>query len=228
MALFSRKRSGSSEDPLMLVNKAFRRLCNKIVNATFPFESLGVDLKVHYSTILEKSTAHRIRIGHYVRLRKGVRVEVLAPIESKDESKLEPVIVFGHGTDIGSFSTIRARNSIHLEQEVTLAQSVLLMDHSPAHEDLTLPIKDQGITEGGRIRIEQGCFIGQGTAIVCDKGELVLGRNCVVAANSLVTRSFPAHCLIAGNPARVIQQFDPVKNEWVLGGARKKESKPAD
>jgi acetyltransferase-like isoleucine patch superfamily enzyme len=62
---------------------------------------------------------------------------------------------------------------------------------------------------------------------VCDKGELVLGRNCVVAANSLVTRSFPPHCLIAGNPARVVQQFDPVKNEWVLGGARKKESKSA-
>jgi len=127
--------------------------------------------------------------------------------------------------DIGPHSAILAKNSIHLERDVTLAQSVLIMDHNPAHENIAVPIKDQGVTQGGRIRIEKGCFIGQGAAILCDKGELVLGRNCVVAANSLVTRSFPTNCLIAGNPAKLVQQFDPEKKEWVLGGARNKEIK---
>jgi acetyltransferase-like isoleucine patch superfamily enzyme len=45
----------------------------------------------------------------------------------------------------------------------------------------------------------------------------VLGRNCVVAANAVVTRSFPPYSVIFGDPARVIKQFHPVKNAWVLG-----------
>jgi acetyltransferase-like isoleucine patch superfamily enzyme len=102
------------------------------------------------------------------------------------------------------------------------------MDHSPAHGDIHTPIKNQGISEGGRIRIEKGCFIAQGAAILCDKGELVIGRNSIVAANSLVTRSFPPYCLIAGNPARMIQQFDPVEGVWVLGGTRTKNSVHAE
>jgi acetyltransferase-like isoleucine patch superfamily enzyme len=53
---------------------------------------------------------------------------------------------------------------------------------------------------------------GQRAAIVCTRGDLVLGRNCVVAANAVVTRSFPPYSVIFGNPARVNKQFDPVKN----------------
>jgi acetyltransferase-like isoleucine patch superfamily enzyme len=223
MALFSRKGPAKSEDPLLLIGKGFRRMWNTLVNAIFPFESAGCDLWIHYTAKLDRSTAHRIKLGNHVRLRNDVRLQVLAPLDEKGG----PVIVMDDSSDIGPQSSICAKNSIHLERDVTLAQSVLIMDHNPAHENIAVPIKDQGVTEGGRIRIEKGCFIGQGAVILCDRGELVLGRNCVVAANSLVTRSFPPYCLIAGNPAKLVQQFDPEKKEWVLGGARTKEIKSA-
>lgn len=93
------------------------------------------------------------------------------------------------------------------------------MDHNHAYEDVRLPIQEQGLTPGGTIRIEQGCWIGHGAAIVASQGELVLGRNSVVAANALVTRSFPPNSVIVGNPARLARQFDPVKGIWI-GGAR--------
>ena len=98
------------------------------------------------------------------------------------------------------------------------------MDHGHAHEDITLPIKHQGITAGGRIRIEQGCWIGRGAAIVCSQGELVLGRNSVVAVNAVVTRSFPPYSVIVGNPARAVKQFDPAKRAWVMGSCRPTET----
>jgi len=215
MALFHRRDRIPYEDPLSLVFRAFRKLYNIWVNATYPFASRGRDLWIHYTCELDRSTAHRIRLGNRVRLRDDTRLQVLAPPEEKGE----PVIVIDDSIGIGPRATIAAKNYIHLERDVVCGQSVLIMDHSHAHEDVTTPIKRQGPTEGGRIRIGQGCFIGHGAAILCDKGELVLGRNCVVAANALITRSFPPYCLIAGNPARVVQHFDPVQRVWVLGDA---------
>ncbi len=217
MSLFHRRGRAPYEDPLSLVWRAFRKLYNLWVNATYPFASKGRDLWIHYTCELDRSTVHRIKFGNWVRLCDDVLLKVLAPSREKGE----PVIVMDDACYISPRSAICAKNCIHLERDVTLGQSVLIMDHSPAHENVTTPIKRQGRTEGGRILIGKGCFIGQGAAILCDKGELILGRNCIVAANALVTRSFPAYCLIAGNPARVVQHFDPIKEVWMLGNVRR-------
>lgn len=36
----------------------------------------------------------------------------------------------------------------------------------------------------------------------------IIGKNCVVGANSVVKGKFDNYCVIAGNPARVIKKFD--------------------
>jgi acetyltransferase-like isoleucine patch superfamily enzyme len=47
-----------------------------------------------------------------------------------------------------------------------------------------------------------------------------VGRNCFVAAHAVVTRSAPPYSVLSGNPARIVRQFDPVKQVWVLGSVR--------
>jgi acetyltransferase-like isoleucine patch superfamily enzyme len=219
MAWFSRTNRATNEDPISVVGRAYRKFCTLLLNKTYPFASMGCGLRMNPTVELDRSKAHRIKLGNWIRVRHDARLQIIAPSEQQGE----PLLVLEDAVDIGPQSTISAKNSIHLESEVTLGQSVLIMDHSPAHEDVTSPIKHQGVTEGGRIRIEKGCFIAQGSTILCDRGELVIGRNSVVAANSLVTRSFPPYCLIAGNPARMVQQFDPNQGVWVLGGTGPKK-----
>jgi hypothetical protein len=105
---------------------------------------------------------------------------------------------------IGPRCQITGKNLLHPERGVLVSSSVLIMDHSHAYDDLTRLTQEQVITEGGRIRIGPGSWIGHGAAILCTLGELVLGRHSIVAANALVTSSCPPYSVIIGNPAKVI------------------------
>ncbi len=202
-------------DPLTFVSRAANKLNSLWLSYTYPFISAGKKLSVNRTAEIDRETAHRIKLGNFVILYKHVWLNVGVVDDGE-----EPVIILEDGCAIGHRTTISAKNRIHLESNVITGQSVLIMDHSHAYEDINRPIKFQGVSSGGRIRIGQGCWIGHGAAIVCTRGELTLGENCVVAANALVTTSFPAYSVISGNPARVVKQFDPERNAWVLGSRR--------
>jgi acetyltransferase-like isoleucine patch superfamily enzyme len=196
-------------DPLTLFPRALTKLHTFWLRLTYPFASVGRNLSIHFTSEIARQRSSRISLGNSVTLYKRVRLNVADDFPTGD-----PTIVIDDNCYIGADSIISAKNLIHIEHDVLVAQSVLIQDHNHAYEDVTRPIVEQGITEGGRIRIGQGSWIGHGAAIVCNQKELVLGRNCVVAANALVTRSFPPYSVIVGNPARLGRQFDPVMQTW--------------
>jgi len=206
-------RASPVEDPLRLFPRVLTKLYSLWVNLTYPFASLGRNLSVHHTCDWRRSQVHRIKLGNSVQIRKDAIFHVAAAAEDKGE----PIIVVDDESCVGPQCQISAKNSIHIERDVLIGQSVLIMDHAYAPEDGT--VATSGHTKGGRIRIGQGSWIGYRAAIVCTSGEVVLGRNCVVGANAVITRSYPPYSVIFGNPARVIKQFDPVKNAWVLKSA---------
>jgi acetyltransferase-like isoleucine patch superfamily enzyme len=181
---------------------------------TYPFFSVGDNFRLHYSCDIRRSIASYIKIGDSVLFDRDVWLNIpVAPDGG------EPAIQFDEGCKVGRRCVISARNRIHFERDVIFAPSVLVMDHNHAFDDVTAPISHQGITTGGTIRIEEGCWIGFGAAIVCGKGELVIGKNSVIGANSVVTRSIPPHSVVSGNPGRVVKHFDSTRGEWVLGSS---------
>jgi acetyltransferase-like isoleucine patch superfamily enzyme len=204
-------RQDVGEDPLV----GFTRLANKLhslwIRYTYPFASMGKDVSVHYSCDLPRSRAKYITIGNGVTLGREVWLNI--PNVSICN---EAAITIERGCGIGRRSVISAKNQIHIMQNTLLGPSVLMMDHGHAFEDITVPIAQQPMTPGGTIRIEEGCWIGFGAAILCNQGELVIGRGCVVGANSVITRGVPAYSVVAGNPARIVKQYDPVKKSWEI------------
>jgi acetyltransferase-like isoleucine patch superfamily enzyme len=199
-------------DPLELLPKGLTKLYSIWVSLVYPFASKGRNLSFHFTSQLDRQRAVRISIGNSVSLKKDACLNV-----ATEDPTGEPVIVIDDKCSIGYGTMVSAKNRIHLERDVLVGQQVLIVDHNHAYEDITVPIVRQGITEGGRIRIGQGSWIGRGSAIMCARGELTIGRNCVVAVNSTVTRSIPDYCVVFGSPATIIRQYDPETRAWRIG-----------
>jgi acetyltransferase-like isoleucine patch superfamily enzyme len=202
--------------PLSLVRRFLIKLYSVWVCKTYPFASVGSDVTIHFRSELYRTHAHRIALGNSVFVDKDANLRAHAQFEEDDRT----ILTVGDGAVIGPRCFLSAKNCIQIGNDVVLEPSVLIQDHGHAYKDVNVTIRRQGVTEGGKIKISQGCWIGQGTVIHCDQGELTLGPNCVVAPNSLVNRSFSGYSLIAGNPARVVKQYDMEKGAWVLGPSR--------
>lgn len=207
----------TSSDPLAWIPRIVSRLYTLWLRGTYPFAGVGTDFWAHYSCDIRRPMAPHMKFGSSVWLDRDVWLNI--PFTPDDS---EPAILIGDGCRIGRRCMISAKNRIAIEQNVIFGPSVLVTDHLHAFEDVAVPITYQGITEGGTIRIEEGCWLGFGAVIVCSQGELTIGKNSVVGANSVVTRSVPPYSVVVGNPARVVKQFDSAKGEWVMGSSKPK------
>ncbi len=202
-------------DPLLLLPKVLTKLFSIWVSLTYPFASKGRNLSLHFTSELDRQRSTRISLGNSVSLRKDSWLNV-----ATEDPTGEPVIVIDDNCTIGNGSIISAKNEIHLERDVLVAQQVIMLDHNHEYEDITTPVRKQGVNQGGRIRIGQGSWIGRGAAIICPRGELTIGRNCVVGIGSVVMGSIPDYSVVFGSPATIIRQYDPETRAWRIGPVR--------
>ena len=68
---------------------------------------------------------------------------------------------------------------------------------------MKIPIRLQGTSHKGII-VGDNCWIGAKATIL---DGVRIGNGCVIAAGSVVTKSFPDNVIIAGNPAKIIKKL---------------------
>lgn len=94
---------------------------------------------------------------------------------------------------------IQAINGIEIGDGCQFAPGVGLIsaNHDPLHLDRHLPAPP--------IRIGNHCWIGMNAVILPG---VELGDRTIVGAGAVVTKSFPeGHCVLGGNPARVLRRL---------------------
>ncbi len=105
------------------------------------------------------------------------------------------------GTDcsVNSYAHIAGNVKIGNGCRIASLVSIYGFDHGIARIDQ--PIKDQKLTSRG-VKLHHDIWVGA-NVVILDGVEI--GSHCVVAAGSVVTKSFPAYKIIGGNPAKILR-----------------------
>jgi len=93
---------------------------------------------------------------------------------------------------------------VHIEDNVTLGSFSMIFAHSNPTANLFLkngayPRKVAEVTIKSGAVINPGCIITSGVTI---------GKNSIVSPGSVVTQDVPDHCVVVGNPARVVKKIE--------------------
>ncbi len=90
------------------------------------------------------------------------------------------------------------------------AQNVVLSGLNHAYEDIGMSIHDQKVTTK-EIVIEDEAWLAANSVVVAG---VRIGKHSVVAAGSVVTRDVPPYSIVAGNPAKIIKQYNKETKKW--------------
>lgn len=147
------------------------------------------------------STYKGLNIGSKVRIYPGLRVEIVDKVST---------INIGDNTSLGQNCHIVSKGSLSIGKNSTISANVFISNVNHGYRELDVHILDQELLSY-ETTIGENCFIGYGAVILPGT---ILGKQCIVGANSVVKGKFEDYSVIAGNPARVIKRYNFQSNSW--------------
>lgn len=142
-----------------------------------------------------------VYIGKNVRVFPGARIEV---IDSNSSIVIEDNVAIGQNLHITS------GGNLVIGANSTILQNVMItnIDHDYTEINIALLQQKNIIRETS---FGEFCFIGYGAVI---QAGTILGKQCIVGANSVVRGTFPDYCVIVGAPARIVKRYDEPSKQW--------------
>jgi acetyltransferase-like isoleucine patch superfamily enzyme len=115
-------------------------------------------------------------------------------------------ISIGDRTGISARAYFAGQGGISIGKDVIMGPNVQIFSENHNFSDLELTIKEQGVTKIA-VTIEDNCWIGAGATILAG---VHIGKGCVIAASSVVSKSVPANSIVAGVPAKIIKSRESI------------------
>ena len=100
--------------------------------------------------------------------------------------------------------------TITIEDDVLIGMGVHIYTTDHEFLDRALPIIAQGHRSAAPVTVKTGSWIGANVILLPG---VTIGRNCVIGAGSIVTKSIPDFSVAVGNPAMVIRVLSGAVSE---------------
>jgi len=152
---------------------------------------------------------HCVHLGRNVIIRED---SYIGPVTKYANIDYEPCLIIGDRTLIGKHNSIACINRVEIGKDVLFAGYVHITDHSHGYEDIENPINGQKLISKGPIIIEDQCWLGFNCEILSG---VHIGRHSIVAARAVVTKDVPPYSIVAGNPAKIVKQYDFDNKKWI-------------
>ncbi|MFK2821145.1 acyltransferase [Flavobacteriaceae sp. LMIT009] len=184
----------------------------------------------HWSILIPNQTRPRLWIKWFINpiihkrgkrscIRRRTRLDVVPwnKFSIGEESTIEDFsainngvgdVIIGDRTRIGLSNTIIG--PVKVGNDVRLAQNIVLSGLNHNYAKINSPIHEQGVSTKP-IVIEDESWIGANAVVLPG---VTLGKHSIVAAGSVVTKDIPNYSIAAGNPARVLKQYNFKTKIW--------------
>lgn len=167
------------------------------------FKQFGADSSIRPS-FSKLNGAKYITIGNNTFIDSNVQ---LTAWDSYHGQSFTPEIIIGDNCSIGEDSHITAINSIRLGNNVRMGKKILITDNAHGTSDIELldvAPNFRPLQTKGPVCINDNVWIGEKSSIMPG---VHIGKGCIIAANSVVTKNIPDYCVVAGVPAMIIKQL---------------------
>ena len=118
---------------------------------------------------------------------------------------MSPSITIGRGCSFQPYNNITCINRIEIGNGVLTGRWVTICDNNHGDtslESVELPPRERVMISKGPIVICDNVWIGDKVTVLAG---VTIGKNSIIGANSVVTKSIPPYCVAVGNPAKVIK-----------------------
>lgn len=94
---------------------------------------------------------------------------------------------------------------VEIGNDTIFGNYVSIHPENHVYQNKNTPIRLQGVTSKGGVKIGNNCWIGAKATIL---DGTILGDNCIVAAGAVVKGIFPDNVIIGGIPAKIIRKIE--------------------
>lgn len=151
--------------------------------------------KVHLAGIKYASVGAFTAIGEY---------SIITAYKTLDK---DPDLFIGDKCNIGPYNHITCINKVTIGDGLLTGRWVTITDNSHGsntYEELLTEPWNRKLSSKGPVIIGKNVWIGDKATILPG---VTIGNGVIIGANSVVTKSFPDNCIIAGNPAKIVKQI---------------------